>query len=109
MDLNALDMQAMLEQIDQEMQLLLLVTGELPDGSAHYAYASIPPSKYQAFKEAEAKGNYDLAAFGKILAHGAGQVPPPEVQAQMEEEYGADHMFEEQLETLLKGAMSAKN
>lgn len=106
METPNLDMDALLAQIDQELQLLVLVRGELTDGSAHYAYASIPPSKYNAFKQAEAQGNYDLAQFGKILAHGQGENPPAEVQKQMEEEYGASHMFEEQLESLIKSGLN---
>ncbi|MBN67405.1 MAG: hypothetical protein CMM94_07570 [Rickettsiales bacterium] len=95
-------LEQMLEQLDTQMHILVLVQGELEDGQAHYAYASIPPSKYQAFKEAEAKGHYDLADFGVILVHGPGKEPPDEVKRRMEEEHGANHMFEEQLDAALK-------
>ncbi len=97
------DFQEALRQIDEEVQLIVLVTGTLEDGSAHYAYASIPPSKYQAFKNAEAVGNYDLTEYGKILAHGEGLEPPEEVKKRMEDEHGADHMFEEQLQEMMNG------
>ena len=98
----------LLRALDEEVQLLTLVTGTLEDGSAHYAYVSIPPSKYQAFKEAEARGNYDLAEYGTILKHGAG-VPSEEVKREMEAQYGADHMLEEELKNLVKRAADAKN
>ena len=107
MDISQLDPQALLQQLDEEMQLLVLVTGELQDGSSHYAYVSIRPSRYAAFKEAEQKGNYDLGEYGTILTHGAG-APSEDVKMEMEEKYGADHMFESQLESLLQGATSTK-
>lgn len=94
------DPESLLKQIDEDVNILVLVSGELSDGSAHYAYASIPPSQYDAFKAAEAKGNYDLAHFGKILAHGAGHEPPASVIKEMEEKYGANHKFEEELEAM---------
>jgi hypothetical protein len=83
--------------MDEDVQILVLVQGTLADGSPHYAYVSIPPSRYQAFKEAEASGNYDLAAYGKILAHGAGKEPTSDVQSRMRQEYGANHRFEEEI------------
>lgn len=98
-----------LEQIDAEMQLLVLVSGTLTDGSEHYAYASIPPSRYQAFREAEAKGNYDLGQFGTILAHGEGTQPAPEVRERMEREHGANHMFESDFADMLKSIQQRIN
>lgn len=97
-DISPEEAEALLKQMDADVGILVLVQGTLPDGSAYYAYASIPPSKYMAFKEAEAKGHYDLAQFGKILAHGKGTEPPPEVVKQMAEEHGASHTFEEDFE-----------
>jgi len=94
---DSMDMNALFEQVDADLQILVLVSGELADGSAHYAYASIPPSKYAAFKEAEVRGNYDLGDFGTILRHGPGLNPPPDVERAMEEEYGTSHHFEEEL------------
>lgn len=87
----------LLKMMDEDIGILVLVQGTLPDGSEHYAYASIPPSKYMFFKEAEAKGNYDLGKFGKILAHGKGKNPPADVEKRMKDEYGANHRFEEEL------------
>jgi hypothetical protein len=87
----------LLKLMDEDIGILMLIEGLLPDGSAHWAYASIPPSRYVAFKEAEVKGNYNLAEFGKILAHGAGKTPPSDVEKRMKDEYGANHKFEEEL------------
>lgn len=100
-DISPEDAEELLRKIDAEVGILVLVQGALPDGSGHYAYASIPPSKYLAFKEAEAAGNYDLAQYGKILAHGAGKNPPPDVVKKMADEHGASLTFEEDFEKWL--------
>ena len=88
------------------MGILVLVSGTLTNGQSHYAYASIAPSKYAAFKQAEAKGDYDLAQFGKILAHGEGEEPPQEVKQQMQEEFGVNHYLEEDLGRLMQKMQS---
>lgn len=85
----------------KKMGILVLVSGTLKDGSAHYAYASIPPSKYNAFKKAEAAGSFKLEEYGKILAHGKGKEPSQEVKRRMEDEFGANHYFEEELNKLM--------
>jgi alpha/beta superfamily hydrolase len=90
------------QKIDEDMGVLVLVSGTLVDGKSHYAYASIPPTKYHAFKAAQEAGNYDLSAFGEILAHGEGLNPPPHIRQKMEEDYGANHYFEEELEALMQ-------
>ena len=99
----------MLAQLDQDLKILVLVSGTLANGEAHYAYASIPFSKYQPFKEAEKQGNYDLTQFGSILAHGAGKTPPEDVQKRMEAEHGANHTFEDELMDLLRSLPQATN
>lgn len=103
---------AIMEQIDSELNFLVLVTGRLADGSEHFAYASIPPSRYLAFKEAEAKGNYDLGKFGKILHHGAGKEPSAETKKEMEDKFGVNHQFEEELANInmqLNNALKSGN
>lgn len=95
------ELNALMAQMDQDVAILVLVQGTLPDGSAHYAYASIPPSRYAAFKQAEAAGNYDLAQYGAILAHGAG-TPTAEMQRRMEAEYGVNHRFESDMAGLMR-------
>lgn len=97
-----------LKQMDEDVQILTLVTGTLADGSAHYAYISIPPSKYMAFKQAEAKGNYNLRDYGKVLHHAKGR-PSAAVQKQMEEQYGANHRFEEEIEEMMAKMRAALN
>ena len=102
MNQPALNEDELLKLMDEDVQILTLVQGTLEDGSPHYAYVSIPPSRYQAFKTAEAAGSYNLALFGKILAHGKGKEPPADVQKRMVEEYGANHHFEEDLDRMMQ-------
>jgi hypothetical protein len=101
------DIESLLKQMDEDVNILTLVGGTLADGREHYAYVSIPPSKYEAFRAAEAKGNYNLADFGKILFHADGREPSAQVMKDMEEKYGANHRFEEELETMTKRIESA--
>lgn len=91
----------LLKLMDNDIGILTLVQGTLAGGKPHYAYVSIPPSRYAAFKTSEAAGNYDLAQFGKILAHGEGKTPPADVQKRMQDEYGANHHFEEDLAKIM--------
>lgn len=90
-----------IEALDDEIGILLLISGTLKDGGEHYAYASIPLSKYEPFKKAEATGNYNLADYGKILTHGEGKEPSEEVKQRIEDEYGANHHFERDAELLM--------
>ncbi len=96
----------LLKQMDEDIQILTLVQGTLTDGTEHYAYVSIPPSKYAAFKQAEAKGNYNLHDYGKVLHHGKGR-PSAAVQKQMEEEHGASHRFEEEFNEMVAKMQAA--
>lgn len=96
------DMSFLPENADDSLRILVLVTGELDDGSSHWAYASIPFTKYEAFKAAEAKGDYDLGVYGRIVEHGAGKEPPAEIIQKMKDEHGADHKFEEELNEIMK-------
>ena len=94
--------QALFKDIDEQVRILVLITGTLEDGGTHWAYASIPFTKYEAFKAAEAKGNYDLGDYGRILEHGEGAEPPADVVRKMTEEHGADHKFEEELDAMMQ-------
>jgi hypothetical protein len=93
--------QDILQDIDENIRILVLVTGVLEDGSAHWAYASVAFIQYEAFKAAEKQGNYDLSAYGRILEHGAGSEPSAEIIQKMKDEYGADHKFEQELEQIM--------
>lgn len=90
-----------LHTLDEKLSILVLVSGTLKNGESHYAYASIPPSHYPAFKEAQAAGSFKLEDFGSILTHGEGKEPPPEIKQRMTDEYGANHYFEQEMQQLL--------
>ena len=86
----------------KELGILVLVKGRDGSGRAQYAYVSVPPEKYADFKEAEEKGNYNLAAFGEILLHAFGEAPDATIMQEMEQKYGANHRFEEDLQKLFE-------
>lgn len=90
--------------LDEKLSILVLVSGTLKNGESHYAYASIPPSLYGAFKKAQAAGSFKLEEFGSILSHGEGKEPPPEVKQRMTDEFGANHYFEQEMEQLMARA-----
>lgn len=92
----------LLKELDEKMRILVLVSGALEDGSSHWAYASVPMTKYEAFKAAEKQGDYDLAAFGHILEHGTGNEPPADIIQKMKDKYGANHKFEEELDAMMQ-------
>lgn len=82
------------ELVDQEVAIITLVQGARTDGSPFWAYVAIPPSRYEAFKKAEATGAYRLNDYGAILRSGEGQEPPGAVRQEMMDKYGADESFE---------------
>ncbi len=88
------------ETADQEFPefgILVLVRGFSPDNKPQYAYAALPFEKYEAFKQAERSGRYDLSSFGDILAFGEGLEPPDHVKTEMQNKYGANYRFREDL------------
>ena len=91
----------LLKDIDEQVRVLVLVTGTLESGESQWAYASIPLTKYDAFKAAEAKGHYDLGEFGRIMEHGEGSEPPADIIQKMKDEHGADHKFEDELDAMM--------
>lgn len=99
------------KDIDEQLRIIVLVTGALEDGTSQWAYASIPLTKYEAFKAAQDKGHYDLGDYGIILEHGSGKEPPAAIIQKMKDEHGADHKFEEELDAMIKNfnALLGKN
>lgn len=88
---------AIAEEFVETLCVVVLVQGVLEHGQPHYVYARIPKDRYLAFKHAEAAGNYDIRAYGEVLAHGEGLEPPESVRTQIHEQYGTHHLFEEEL------------
>lgn len=88
---------AIVDEFVETLSVVVLVQGALEDGKPHYAYVRIPKDRYRDFKRAEATGSYDVRAYGEVLAHGEGLDPPESVRTQMRTQYGAHHLFEEEL------------
>lgn len=83
------------EAVDSAVEIIVLVRGTLADGRAFWAYASMPPSRYPAYKAMETAGqSYRLEDWGTILRHGLGEEPPLDVKVEMHDAYGADDQFE---------------
>jgi hypothetical protein len=87
----------LLEADEMGHRILLLSQGKTIEGDDTYTYISVPPSKLIAFKEAEAEGGFYYEDFGEVLASGEEAEPPDDVKKKMEEEYGFNHNFEEEV------------
>lgn len=86
-------------QADKEVALVQFATGKFKDDSDYWAYVSIPPSKYVAFKEAEESGKpICFEDFGEIIAEGSGTAPPDDVREEIETKYGLDSELESKIE-----------
>lgn len=85
-----------LQKADEAVSIMVLVRGTLATGDAFWAYLAVPPSKYLAFKQAEAAGGYSMSDYGQVVEIGTGaNEPPAEVQRRMEKEYNVNHNFED--------------
>lgn len=85
------------EEFCDNLSVLVLVQGVLTDGKPHHAYIRIPQNRYREFKLAEQSGDYDLRAFGEVVHHGEGLMPPDDICDQMKKKYGANQVFLEDL------------
>lgn len=72
---------------DEEAAIINLIRGTVDD-EEFWAYLAVPPSKYEAFKEAEATGAYEVNDFGEILKWGKGFEPNAEDIQYMVDNYG---------------------
>ncbi len=85
-----------LKEADKALSIMVLVRGTLVDGQPFWAYLAVPPSKYLPFKQAEARGNYNLTDYGDVIEIGTGgEEPPLDVKQRMEREYHVNHRMED--------------
>jgi len=78
---------------DALSRVIMLLYGSMDYGGPFWCYVAIKPSKFDAFKEAEAAHTIDLINFddfGEVIVSAEGQEPPPEVTAKIAEMYGAN-------------------
>ena len=96
-DDNNIDLKA----ADQEIGFAVLIRGELK-GEPFWAYASILPSRYEEFLNViQREEPYILTEYGEILEYKLGETEPTdEVKARIEETYGIDHGFEDQVKEM---------
>lgn len=100
----ASDMNMMEE--DEAPSTIMLITGEDVDSNPQWVYARIPAENYLAFKEAEAKGNYDVTQYGEVLRFGTGVTPPDSIKKEMAELYDCDEQFEDKLMQMFEEVMA---
>ena len=94
----------LIKDADGKIGIVELCKGSRPDGTACFSYVSIIPSKYELFIEAQSKGlAIDLAEYGEILYMADGEEPDAKTRQMMEEKFGVEHDFEEQMIRLLEG------
>jgi len=86
-----------LKSADENVAILVYSSGILEETKKYWAYAAILPSKYQALKEAERNGNYELDDYGDVLFWGYGDSPPPDAKAEIEQLLNASSNFEQEL------------
>jgi hypothetical protein len=78
---------------DTVSRVIMLLYGKLDNGGPFWCYVALKPSKFEAFKQAEAAGNIDLynfEAFGEVIVSAEGKTPPEEVTLKVAEMYGTD-------------------
>ena len=88
---------------DEKLGLVELFSGETPEGERLWAYVSIRPSLYAAYKLAQAEGaEINLPAFGHILLSGPGAEPSAAAKALLEKKYGIRHDLAAQLDSAFR-------
>ena len=78
---------------DKLSRVIMLLYGKMAHGGPSWCYVAIKPSKFEAFKKAEAEGKIDLYNFddfGEVIVSAEGETPPDEVTVKVAEIYGAD-------------------
>lgn len=77
--------------------IMVLCKGKNQRGAPCWAYLCIKPSMAKAFKEARAKGAFNLEEYGSIIEHGEGAEPPEDVKLRMQKDYGMNHNYEDEI------------
>tara|TARA_B100001971_G_C17959739_1_gene416808 strand:+ start:91 stop:414 length:324 start_codon:yes stop_codon:yes gene_type:complete len=88
--------------INNEIGYIVLISGTDENSEDIWCYASIEPSKFKAFKEAEESGEFEVEEYGEVLFTGKGTTPPPEIEQKMRDEFGADDEFEDNVGQVIK-------
>lgn len=77
--------------------IMVLCKGSDNRGSPCWAYMCVKPSMAKSFKEARAKGGFNLEEYGSVIEYGSGIEPSDEVKKRMERDYGMNHDYEDAL------------
>lgn len=92
----------MLRDLDKDLRMIFLVQGLRDSGQPGYAYVLVHPQRYDAFEHARQTGAHNIAEFGEVIALGPGMEPPADVQAWVEERFGADHLLQYKVARLIE-------
>lgn len=82
--------------------IMLLCYGTEEDGTPFWAYMCIKPSMAKAFKAARENGSFNLEDYGTILEKGEGMDVPDDVKERMEQDYGINHHYQDELLTAIE-------
>lgn len=93
----------------ESVAVLQLVTG-ISENQAFWAYMAMNPASHEEYLERISRDEHvDLTEYGMVLQSGWGEEPPAEIRAQMEQEYGFDDGFADQvIEMIEKGEIELK-
>lgn len=98
------------EDVDTACGIIDLCTGTTDTGKEFYAYVSIPPSKYAAYRAKQLRQEeMDLEEFGEVIHSGWGTSPPPDIMAEMEHIYHVIHTLEDQMREAVNKKLAEKD
>lgn len=87
-----------LKKIDDKVGIVRMISGKTGKGEDCYAYVSVKPSMYEEFSRKVENGEpMNVDSYGKVLHKGFGKEPSDDIKRYMEEQYGIDHNFAENL------------
>ncbi|HEV3263389.1 MAG TPA: DUF2610 domain-containing protein [Gemmataceae bacterium] len=89
---------AELQVADADSFILGFVHGTMEDGRPYWAYVAIKPSKYREFYDATSERRpMVIGDYGKVVRAGFDKEVPADAKKEMEEKYGFDENYEENL------------
>jgi len=91
--------------IDEQVAVVVFVSGYKSDDTAYYAYVMMAPSKFAEYQKVKDQGDFDLASFGEIIKWGEGLEPSEDVKKEMKEKYNCSDDFEDKLKEAVTTAL----
>jgi hypothetical protein len=98
-----------IEMADKAFRVFFLINGFDWEEKPYWAYMAVPPGNIPDLQLSLEMGKNDLINFGDILHFGYGETPPPETKQIMEEEFGMQHDFEQQVQNIVEEVQERQN